>query len=457
MTQPSLTMKFLSGEAYYRFSSLLTKGLGLVTTFYVLRALSLYQYGVLQLLLSLFSIGMLAFYLAGMAVSNDMHRLIGEGNESRAKKLYVEYTILRLLIAGAMTTALFFGAPLLSQWYHSDFIQLLRILSFYFIVEAFSASALMLVKSKLDFRSAALEPAYGKMAQLFGLVIFSLTVGITTREALIAGLIGNIASLCTLLPSALSAWKKWRALSTPRASVLYGVLRGYGKWDAVRQVVSNFVSNIQPWLIKLFINTEAVAIYSVALTLVDVAKSFLGLETLPSIVPRQLGDKALARRSYVLGIKYLLLFALFIMIGSALVVPVVISFLFPNYIPSLLYFIALLFTLPLIVFTMQTEVFLVAHREQKFLFTASLSRHIMTGVLLLILLPVVGLWGVVCTKLAVTFSIAFVELKRLFSKYTEYRFTFSELIIYTKEDRDLLVKFFIKGKELALIKWRSIT
>ncbi len=455
-TNISLTKKFLTGESYYRFSSIATKGLGFMTTLFVLHSLTLYQYGVFQLLLSIFGAGMVVFYLAGNVVGNDIQRFIAAGQEGRAKKLFTEYNIIRLSLGVLLTLGMVLGAPLLSRWYQPDFIQMLQIVGLYFFVEALSGSLLSLVKVRLNFRAAAMEPAYGKVGQLALLIVFSLTIGISTREALIAGLIGNIVAALTMLPGARASWRQWRGVPLHHVSVLWGVLRGYGKWDTARQVVSNLVSNIQPWLIKVFISTEAVAIYSVALTMVDLSKTFLSFNTLSSIVPRQLADAAASRRTFVLSIKYLLWMAVVCTAVALVAGPLGIATFFPKYLAALPYFAALVWTVPLVVFTMQAETFLVALREQRFLFLASLSRNAVTPLLLVATLPVLGLWGVVATKLLVTASLIVAELRYLFRKHAHLRFVPRELLTFTAADTVFLTGLWRHSRELLSVKVRSV-
>lgn len=450
-----LTAKFLTGESYYRFAALATKGLGLFTTLFVLHALTVYQYGVLQLLLSIFSFGGVFLYLAGVAVSNDIHRFIAQGDAGRAKRLFIEYNALRLALGALLTLALAFGAPLLSYLYQPNFIALLQILALYFFVEAATAALLMLVKTHLDFRAAALEPVWGKVAQLAALAAFSATIGIATREALLAGLLGSVVSALSLVPGARIAWRRFKGAPRAPSPVLWGVLKGYGKWDAIRQVVSSAVGNVQPWLIKTFISTEAVAIYSVALTLVDVAKSMVTLDTFPALVPRRLADPAASRRTYVLSVKYFLLAELLVAGGAVVAAPAAIYVLFPNYIPSLPYFYALMTTVPFNVLPIQTEMFLVALREQKFLFFASAWRNLATPALLVAALPVIGLWGAVLTKLFVLASITVAELRHLFKKYPLYRFTWREINLFGPEDYATLRGLLRQLRELLAVRLRS--
>jgi O-antigen/teichoic acid export membrane protein len=111
---------------------------------------------------------------------------------------------------------------------------------------------------------------------------------------------------------------------------------------------------------------------------------------------------------------------------------------------------------PLVVFTMQTETFLIALREQRFLFTVSLSRNIVTPLLLVATLPILGLWGAVATKLLVTISLVIAELNYLFAKHTHLRFTFTELMTWNQEDKKFFVGMWQHARKLLSVKLHSV-
>ena len=118
----SFSKKFLSGEAHFGFWGVVSKLIGLITTFFLISALSVYQYGVFQLLLSIFSILSSVVAIGAGVVGNDINRFIGLGKEAEAKKLFFQYNSARLVVGLILSTGLFFGPAILGDTYKPDFI-----------------------------------------------------------------------------------------------------------------------------------------------------------------------------------------------------------------------------------------------------------------------------------------------------------------------------------------------
>ena len=123
----SFSRSFIHGELHLGFWSFVKKGTGALDSFFILRSLTLYQFGLYQLLLSFYGILSDFFHdVFGEVVNNDLARFIGEGKEDRAKRLFFEYALFRLVMAGIPCVGLFFGAPLFSFRYGSEMIGWIR-------------------------------------------------------------------------------------------------------------------------------------------------------------------------------------------------------------------------------------------------------------------------------------------------------------------------------------------
>jgi O-antigen/teichoic acid export membrane protein len=84
---PSLLAVFLKGEAVSAFWNFLTKGIGLLNTFLTITSLTLYQYGVFQLLLSFAGISSDFLGLGSGVISNEMSRAVAEKRDTDAKRI----------------------------------------------------------------------------------------------------------------------------------------------------------------------------------------------------------------------------------------------------------------------------------------------------------------------------------------------------------------------------------
>ena len=122
----------------------------------------------------------------------------------------------------------------------------------------------------------------------------------------------------------------------------------------------------EAWAIKLFINTEAVAIFSVAQTLLNTVAGFFPVKTLSTLIPMEVKNEEKLRKIYTYGVKYLLVFSVLIGLVSSVCVPILINLFFNKYAVSLPYFSVLLLTLPLLAITAISSTFLTAFRRQNF-------------------------------------------------------------------------------------------
>lgn len=434
----SFSQKFVSGEAHFGFWNFISKGLGAINTFFIIGALTVYQYGVFQLLLSLYAILSPLISLGGFAAGTDILRFIGEGREDKAKRLFWEFNSLRLLSAILLWALFFFGAPFLSFRYGPDFISVIRVISFLFLTELFVSISKFLLSARLNFGAVASRDAIGKIFQLGVLLYFYFFENLGLKEVFFSVVAAPFFSALTLLPQTVKAWEPWRRLLPVKEQILWGIVKAHGKWASLRSFFSQFTNRIQPWLIKIFISTEAVGIYSVALSIADLFTEIMPTYTLGTLVPRQIQDKERSKMVFNYSSKYLIIFAMVAVVGGLLTVPFAVNFIFPKYLPSLPFFFLLLALLPIRIFWQVVDTFLVALRQQKFVFFRMLGRNLLGLLLLLVLLPWIGLWGVVLTEVAVVISIMLVSYRRFIFLEPSFKLNFAFLISYGEEDRILL-------------------
>src|SRR3989344_4433310 len=121
-THGSFIRTFLRGEISYGFWGGITTAGGLINTFLVISALTIYQYGVFQLLLSSYALLAVLIGLGGEIVRNDLLRLVGEGKEAAAKKIFLENAAFRLTAGIILWAFVFFNADLFSFRFGPEFI-----------------------------------------------------------------------------------------------------------------------------------------------------------------------------------------------------------------------------------------------------------------------------------------------------------------------------------------------
>ncbi|MEK7554756.1 MAG: oligosaccharide flippase family protein [Patescibacteria group bacterium] len=453
----SLLQKFVSGELQFGAWGVLARGLGWANSFLIISGLTVYQYGVFQLFLSAYAILTEFVSWGGLAAGTEILRLAGRGNEARAKRLFYEYNTLRFVSAACFWALFFFGAPLVAFHYGPDFIGLIRIMSFMFFAEVFGAAVVTVVNMRMDFRALASRRAIGKTFQLATLVGFFIFSTISLREVLLSLVIGSFLSTAILLPAAARAWKPWRRVLAKRGPIiLWQVARAHGKWDSIKNLFSQFGTRIQPWLIKLFVSTEAVGVYGVATSLAEVVMQMVPRNTMNMLITKVFHNKDHSQRVFTYAVKYLTIWGIVGVLGSLVAVPVVIHFVLPQYTSSLQFFYLLVFLVPVKSFQWITDLFLRVFRQQKFAFIRGMTRSASLFVLLLVFLPMIGLWALALADFFMRVVIAYTGYRRLLKLRPEFRITPNLLFSFGEEDRRILGRIFENAKSFFTAALRLV-
>lgn len=431
---------FLKGEAVSAFWNFSTKGIGLLNTFFTVTSLTLYQYGVFQLLLSFAGISSDILNLGSAIVSNEMSRAIAEGRISDAKRIFLEYSLVRIIIAAVLWALVFFGATYFFRNYGLDFIKDMRLISFLFISEGIFMIIRTLCLVRLQFALVALRSTINKAVQSLILVYFFVQGNLGLKQLIWSIIIASAVSVACICWRFIKIYSKWNGVQLSPKALLWNVFLTYGTWDVVRQFSNKAVFRVKPWLIKLFLNTEAVAVFSIAETIVTTLQDILPNNTLQSLVPLWIKDKDLSVKMFSYGVKYFVLTGIFVALGGFVVVPPVVHFLFSKYDQSLPFFYFMLSNIPIFAAGILIGNYLVAFRKQRYLLFLHVFRNILTLAIILSTLPFIGLWG-----LALEFTIVpliLVMITYLHTKNQNHGFHFDLKIIFgfKAEDKDILRK-----------------
>ncbi len=416
MNDTSFLKSYLKGEASYGFWNLVSRSLGAVNTFIVIGALTLYEYGSFQLLLASYAGVAVLLNVGGGVIRNDIFRLEAEGRSSEAKKLFHELFILRIATALALWAGVFFFAPLLSFKYGPDFILLIRIMSFVFLHDAVLAILTIPIEMRKRFNIVANRLSIAKFSQ-FVILVFAIIFYRVDLQVVVVSLAASLfVSLFFLLQPFKESYLLWKNIKRSGEKFLFKILRAYGKWEVAEPIVNRFTAFFETWAIKLFISTEAVAIYSVAQMMISTISGFLPVKTLLTLVPMEMKDEEKLRRIYTRGVKYLTVLVLVMGAGAFFVAPIIINIFFAKYVVSLPYFKALILTLPLHAVIGVSSIFLISMRRQKFLFFQKVLKVFVVVPLYLLLLPMLGLWGLVIQNyifLVVSLSVVYIYFNRM--------------------------------------------
>jgi O-antigen/teichoic acid export membrane protein len=437
---PSLLAVFLKGEAVSAFWNFLTKGIGLLNTFLTITSLTLYQYGVFQLLLSFAGISSDFLGLGSGVISNEMSRAVAEKRDTDAKRIFIEYTFVRLIIMLITWSIVFFGATYFFRNYDIDFVKDMRVISFIFISEGLFMIIRTLCLVKFEFSIIALRATLSKFIQSIILIYYFFQGNLGLKQMIWSIVIASSLSVIIILFKSIRVYLKWNNVKATEQILLWNVFVNLGSWEVLRQFINKITFRVKPWLIKLFISTEAVAIFSIAETIVTTFQDILPSSTIQSIVPSWVKDKDLSTKMFSYGVKYFFLTGLIIMVIAYIIVPPVIHTFFVKYNASLPLFYLMVINLPIFASGIIIGNYIIALRRQRYLFALHLFRSVATLLIILCTLPFIGLWG-----LAIEFVLIPILMIAAYYQYTKnenkgFHFDFDIIFDFKEEDKIIVKK-----------------
>lgn len=389
----SFIERYVSGETNAVTWGLVAKGLGIVNTFFILSSLTVYQYGVFQLLLQSYAFLAVFIGIGGSVVGNDIVRFIGEGKESHAKKLFWEYSRYRISIGVILWVITFFGASLFSFRFGGDAIDLIRITSFLFLYEALFRFIQPVLGARMKFFASSSRTAVNKGVQLIFLLTFFFFGHLGLTEVTLSYVIGAFVSTLSLIPPFLGAYKPWRGLPSAPERILSRIMVAYGKWELFAPFVNKGTSFLTTWLIKILISTEAVAIFNVAKSMIALVKGFTPTGSLSTLMALSITDKDRIEKSLIYGTKYLVLFSAGASVLALIFAPPLIGTFFPHYNAAIPFFSLMLLHMIFTSFGAVASIYLYVLRKQKFLFLRRLASDGLMIILYLLFIPLFGIWG----------------------------------------------------------------
>lgn len=438
----SVINTFLKGETVSAFWNFSTKAVGVVNTFLTISSLTLYQYGVFQLLLSVTGISSDALNLGSSVITNEISRAIAEKNEQRAKKIFIEFTWMRMSIALLLWCGVFFGATALFSSYDLDFIKDMRVISFLFITEAVFLVIKTLCVVRLKFSLIGMRGTLSKIIQFFILMYFFLQGNLGLQALIFSVVLASGLSVVIIIPSFIKTYRQWSQIKAESNPLLFGIFTNYGSWEIVRQIGNRITFRVRPWIIKLFISTEAVAVFSIADMIVSTLQDILPAKTLQSLVPLWIQDKKLSIKMFSYGVKYFLIVGILVSIGGLIVVPPIITIFFSKYKESLPLFYFMLWNIPIFSAAIIVTNYFIAWKKQKFLFFHNIFRNILALCIILATIPFIGLWGLAIESVVIPFVMLLISYAYTKKYNTGFYFDRKIIFSYTQEDRDILKKIF---------------
>ena len=437
-----------------RFWELVASGASLINSFLILSFLSVYHFGLYQLVLAF--IGLVGGFNLDQfdgAISIEMRHYFNRGEKSLARRIFSEYVVVKLMLAVFLALAVFLGASLIADHYRADIGLFIKISSALLIIDAALSVERIFLKSVFSFTFFGVTA----VRELVKLVFLTLMVlegyEISIVSILTVHLLGWLAALIFLsiffgrqyqevFTKTDSAWLKLRGAGKFAGRyLLAGIVKTYGKLIMIRYSFARLTKNATPWLVKFFINTEAVGLYSLAVNLIAFIEELFPINMLSYVFQANVGDRANLRRIFNRSVKYALWFGTMAAVAGLVLMPWLIGMILPKYVSALPLFKLMLAALPVFGVYKIFKWLLTALREYKILAMRTVTEALTILLVLVITLPAVGLLGAGLAYIAIYLSRVLFLYPAMVKAHPHLKFHWGEMVKFDQNDKDFMKKF----------------
>ncbi len=450
----SIKKAVAEGALSTSFASFALRGVGLLVSVILLRKLSLYQYGVMELIgsvIAFFGIFLLPG-ISNVAISEVSYEL-GLGNKGKAREMVKKYIGVQYVFVSVAWAVLFFGASFVEAKYNSEIADAIRIASFTFLLSPIRSFLNLVYLANFKF---LLKNIYGVMEDAIKLVIifflFFILGSIKIDNIFFAIVASQIISFFIMIPSAYKIWKNNYSGESSEDISLFSMLLKNGKWGILSTYMNNFGQNVRLWIIKFMLGTEAVALFSFAFTLFGHTMSLVAISNvLNPIFSKLKSDMGKFIKVANKSIKYQFIAYLFLWVIATTIFPTIINYFFPKYHDSLFLFkILMISIIPASFANIFTPMFY-AFNAQKSLFNSIMIKNLFIAIFSFLFIKLFGVVGLALEYLATVTVYSFERYLKLKKIIPSFSISFKDFFTVDIHDRVLLNSVLQKIKKIIRI------
>lgn len=449
----SFSRKFLEGELKSGFWNTASYGVSVLSSFLIIYFLSVYEYGVYQLIISIITIAeSLTIGLIDDVVFSDISRYLGEKNYVKAKKLFKQYAVLRIISSLIIALVLILFSNFISSHYGYKISLYISIIAISLPIMTAVSVMNVFFRANIYFSSLG-SPVFAEILKLVFVLVLWIWQGIGLMQVVVAYVIGQTLYFLFSFLHFLKVYKSLKSESFNYKEChvsLISIIRSYGFWIFLRYILAKISANIRPFLIKFFAGTEALGLFSFARNLVAMILRFFPIGTFCDLMPREISDKKRTNFLFVRTLKYSLWVSVFIAILSSIAFPIIIKEFLPKYEQSIFLFNIMI---PIVLSYGIYKVLrmtLVVFKEQKILAIRSVDNSFLSPILLVFLLPIFGVNGA-ALEWSITYLITtIIFFYSLLNKHKYLSFGFIELFKFDKLDSGLVKNLYFSFKKFIL-------
>lgn len=401
-----------------------SKVIVLANVLIILSYLSVYEYGLTELVFSVAStLGILLLPGLSSTIVADMGVERSCGELGRMKSLFMQYAVLSSVLGVVAFLTLFLVAPFAAELSQNSSIEyFLQIVSFSFLVAPLRSLTQLIASVHVRFIDQALYPLVEEGAKTLCLLITFFTYAMGPAGLLVTYVLSPLIASLLFLPRTVSGYRYFREGRAEYSFHFWRLLGTHRRWGIATSYVGTIGQNIQLWLIRFLLGTEAVGLYAFASGLVGNASSFLPLgSVLSSLAPRHGKSKNELARLLRIAMKTQFAMAVVISFISICALPIFLWIL-PKYSSALPLTAALLISLiPGSVLGLFAPIYATLKAQREYFFSMFI-KVILTTTLIPLCIMAFGLLGI---AVAVTIVVVISGIER----YVRLRRMLPELVV----------------------------
>lgn len=443
----SLKRFFVKIETFRRISDVLDAAFGFVCAFFILRTVSLFEFGAYQLVLSIISIlgSFNVMDIFDSFIATELRHHFNNGRLGQAKRLFLESAAVKVGVGLLLATALFFAAHAVSDHFGKDVAGYVQIAIFIFLGNVFGTVIRNLLKA-VESYVFWVFPAIKEGIRMLFIIVLAVTGNLGLGEVIVAHAAAEVTAtlligITTFFRVYIKAFRK--AESVP-GGLLFPLLKSYGKLSVVRFVCSKIASSAMPWFIKTLVNTEGVALYTLAKGAIDLVENVLPTSGISSLLVLQAKEKDTVPMSIIFrrAVKYTFWGGTVLMILGLTILPIPLVWVFPKYAPAIPLFRVMLLVMPIYGIYKVIKATIMALRELPILFKKSMNEALITVTFGPVFLYLFGLVGAALVFVLIYVERMFYFYPALTNKHTYLKIPLRKLFIIDSYDRDAVKKVF---------------
>lgn len=302
--------------------------------FLILSSLSVYEYGLSELVLSVITF-LSIMQLPGLssAVIADLAVERAQANWGRMKSIFLQFFALNVALSILAWAVLFFGSNIAAHLVGNETIgYLLKIVSFSLLVTPLRVASVMLAAVELRFRDQSFYGVVEEMVKCFFLVIFFFGLGYGIVGLLFAAVLSQLGAALIFMPRTFSAYRVFSHAHAEDAHRFWEIVREHRKWGILSTYVGTLGQSLQLWVIRFTVgSTEVVGLYAFVYGVYSQIASFFPLPNLLNVLlPRYL-DRMHDFTRYVQSSIRLHVYISVVLMGVTWVSLPVFAYIFPHY------------------------------------------------------------------------------------------------------------------------------